>query len=187
MKKIILGTLALCMCFTFLQAQYVPGIKGGLNVADLSNFSGDNRISGHFGVFVHKTLDPNWCIQPELLYSGQGQKYMTSFGERTLALSYIQIPVMAQYYPIRQLYFEAGPQIAFLTSASIKGDNIQKTEVDNSYNKADLGLNFGAGVMATHQLGFYARYSAGLLDVTSNDGINRQNRVGQIGMFVRLH
>src|SRR5215831_3935950 len=186
MKRSILCLSVLLMCFGILRAQWIPGIKGGLNISDLSNFSGDNRVSGHVGFFVHKTLDPNWCIQPEILYSGQGQRYTTVNGDRTLALSYIQVPVMVQYYPIRQLYFEAGPQIGFLTSATIKGDNIAKTEVDNGYNKADLSIGLGAGVFATNNFGFYARYNAGLIDVSTNDGITRLNRVGQIGMFVRL-
>jgi hypothetical protein len=170
-----------------LQAQVTPGIKGGLNVADISNFNGENRVSGHVGLFLHHTINPNWCVQPEVLYSGQGQKYMTVNGERTLALSYIQVPVMIQYYPVKQLYFEAGPQVSFLTSANVKGEGADKVEVDGSYNKADFGINVGAGIAATHNLGFYARYNAGLTDITKNDNITRMNRGGQLGMYVRLH
>ena len=109
MKKCILILSMICLGTIAMQAQITPGIKGGLNVADVSNFNGDNRISGHFGLFLHHTINSNWCVQPEVLYSGQGQKYMTIDGERTLALSYIQVPVMVQYYPVKQLYFEAGP------------------------------------------------------------------------------
>ena len=186
MKKIVVVAALTCCTVIFAQAQLTPGIKGGLNLTDVSNFNGSNRVSGHVGLFLHHTINSNWCIQPEVLYSGQGQKYNTGEGERTLALSYIQVPVMVQYYPVRQLYFEAGPQIAFLTSAKSKGDN-GDVEVDGSYNKADFGLNLGAGIAATKQLGFYGRYYAGLTDISKNNNVTNMNRGGQLGMYIRLH
>jgi hypothetical protein len=187
MKKSILILSMLCLGMIATQAQFTPGIKGGINVADVSNFNGDNRISGHVGLFLHHTINANWCVQPEILYSGQGQKYMTLDGERTLALNYIQVPVMVQYYPVKQLYFEFGPQVSFLTSANVKGGGSDKVEVDGAYNKADFGLNVGIGLAATSNIGFYGRYNAGLTDITKNDNITRTNRVGELGMYVRLH
>ena len=187
MKKIVIMAALACCTISIVQAQLVPGIKGGLNVTDVSNFNGDNRISGHVGLFLHHTINSRWCIQPEILYSGQGQKFNTGEGERTLALSYIQVPVMVQYFPIRQLYFEAGPQVSFLTSAKVKGDNNNDAEVDDNYRKADFGLNLGIGVAATRQLGFYGRYNAGPSDISKNAHVSNMNRGGQLGMYVRLH
>ncbi|MDF2190814.1 porin family protein [Paraflavitalea sp. CAU 1676] len=186
MKKVIVLAALACCSVGFIQAQTAPGIKGGLNLTDVSNFNGSNRVSGHVGLFLHHSLNSRWCIQPELLYSGQGQKYQTGEGERTLALSYIQVPVMIQYYPVKQLYFEFGPQLSFLTSAKVKGGG-NDVEVDGGYRKADVGVNLGVGVAATQQIGFYARYGAGLTDITKNGNTSNMNRVGQLGMFVRLH
>lgn len=186
MKKfVVMAALACCMAGA-IQAQTVPGIKGGLNLTDVSNFNGDNRLSGHVGLFLHHSLNSRWCIQPEILYSGQGQKYQTGEGERTLALSYIQVPVMVQYFPVKQLYLEFGPQVSFLTSAKVKGGN-NDVEVDNAYNKADVGVNLGVGIAATHQLGFYARYNAGLTDISKNNNVTNMNRGGQLGMYLRMH
>lgn len=188
MKKIVVAAALACCIVSFTQAQVTPGIKGGLNLTDVSNFNGDNRVSGHVGLLLHHTINSRWCIQPEILYSGQGQKYNTNTGERTLALSYIQVPVMVQYYPVRQLYFEFGPQVGFLTSAKTKSDDgDNKVEVDDSYRKADVALNLGVGVAATQQLGFYARYNAGLTDISKNNNVTNRNRGGQLGMYVRLH
>ena len=186
MKKVIVLAALACCSVGFIQAQTAPGIKGGLNLTDVSNFNGSNRVSGHVGLFLHHSLNSRWCIQPELLYSGQGQKYQTGEGERTLALSYIQVPVMIQYYPVKQLYFEFGPQLSFLTSAKVKGGG-NDVEVDGGYRKADVGINLGVGVAATQQIGFYARYGAGLTYITKNGNTSNMNRVGQLGMFVRLH
>lgn len=185
MKKLMVVVGLLCVTAGVLQAQFEPGIKGGVNITDITHFNGDNRVSGHVGLFLHKTLNARWCIQPEVLYSWQGQKFQTAAGERTLALNYVQIPVMVQYFPVKQVYLEAGPQLGILTSAKVKNDD-SKTEVDDNYTRADVGINVGVGVAATRQLGFYARYMAGLTDISKNDDRTHSNRGAQIGAYIRL-
>ena len=119
MKTKKLMFLLVCSSLSFfLNAQFTAGLKGGVNFANLNGYNGDSRISLHAGLFLHHTINNRWCFQPELLYSGEGQHYFNSDGEeRILALGYIQIPLMAQYFASRQLYFEAGPQIGILASA----------------------------------------------------------------------
>jgi hypothetical protein len=186
MKKHVLALIMFCITAGSLQAQKMSaGIKGGLNIADVSSMNGDNRLSGHIGLFLHSRLNSQWAIQPELLYSGQGQQYWFINNEYTLALSYLQVPLMFQFYPVRQFYLEFGPQIGFLLSANIKDDE-DKTEVDNGYNKVDAGLGLGFGIQATRMLGFYARYNAGLVDINKTNNVDQYNRVGQIGMSIRF-
>ena len=108
-----------------MAAQPRPGIKAGLNYASLSGYSGDKLLSYHAGVFVHFTINENWGFQPELLYSGEGQHYLVYDNnnenstpiKNTIALNYIQLPLLIQYFPLSSLYFEAGPQLAVLASA----------------------------------------------------------------------
>lgn len=186
MKKYVSALILVCIIASTSQAQKItPGIKGGLNISDVSGINGDNRLSGHVGFFINSRFSPQWSIQPEILYSGQGQQYMVLNNEYTLALSYIQVPIMFQFYPVKQFYLEVGPQIGFLLSANIKDDD-NKTEVDESYKKVEAGISFGAGIQATSMLGFYARYNAGLSDITKNDNRDYFNRVGQIGVSIKL-
>lgn len=187
MKKYVLALGLCCFIAGSSQAQKItPGIKGGLNISDISGFNGDNRLSGHIGLFLNSKINSNWAIQPEILYSGQGQQYNVPFNDdRTIALSYIQIPVMFQYYPTKQFYVEFGPQIGFLLSANDK-DGDDKIEVDNGYKKADVALCFGAGFQVTKMLGFYGRYNAGLADIAKNNNLDFFNRVGQIGISIKL-
>lgn len=186
MKKYVLAFTVLCIVAGSLQAQKMtPGIKGGLNIADVTSTNGDNRLSGHVGLFLHSRINARWSVQPEILYSGQGQQYMVINSEYTLALSYIQVPIMFQFHPVRQFYLEFGPQIGFLLSANSKNDD-DKVEVDGDYKKVDVGISFGAGIQATSMLGFYARYNAGLADITKNDNRDYFNRVGQIGISIKL-
>ena len=94
MKKatMVLSVAVISILFSTVNAQQAIGIKGGLNMTSLSGFEGRDRISAHIGVFLHHTMNKNWCFQPELLYSGEGQRYMSGGVERTLALGYLQLP-----------------------------------------------------------------------------------------------
>jgi hypothetical protein len=186
MKKHLLALVLLFIVAGSSQAQKMtPGIKGGLNISDVSGINGDNRLSGHVGLFLHSRINSNWSVQPEILYSGQGQQYVFLNTEYTLALSYIQVPVMFQFHPVKQFYVEFGPQIGFLLSANVKNDD-NKDEVDDDYKKVDVGISFGAGIQVTSMLGFYARYNAGLADISKNDNRDFFNRVGQLGVAIKL-
>ncbi|THU41759.1 PorT family protein [Niastella caeni] len=186
MKKYALAFMLFCIVAGSTQAQKItPGIKGGLNISDVSGINGDNRLSGHVGLFLNSRFNPMWSIQPEILYSGQGQQYVFLNNEYTLALSYIQIPVMFQFHPVKQFYLEFGPQLGFLLSANVKDDE-DKLEVDEDYKKVDAGIAFGAGIQVTSMLGFYGRYNIGLADITKGDNRDFFNRVGQIGVSIKL-
>jgi len=186
MKKYVLPLLLFSLVAYSSQAQKLtPGIKGGLNISDVSAFNGDNRLSGHVGFFLHSKINSKWSFQPEILYSGQGQRYWVNRDEYTLALSYIQIPLMFQFHPVKEFYLEFGPQIGFLLSANAKNDE-DKTEVDQYFRKVDAAIALGMGVQVTPVLGFYARYNAGLADVHKSNSLDCYNRVGQIGVAIKL-
>lgn len=186
MKKYVLALTMLLILAISSQAQKMSvGIKGGLNISDVAGINGDNRLSGHVGVFLNGRLNKQWSVQPELLYSGQGQQFIFLGREYTLALSYLQLPVMFQFHPIEKFYLEFGPQLGFLLAANNKDDD-NKNEVDEDFKKVDVGLNFGVGIMATRSLGFYARYNLGLSDISKNNQPDYSNRVGQIGVSYKI-
>jgi hypothetical protein len=200
MKKIMLGAsiVALAMIANISHAQNskdhgytMPkmGIKGGVSLMSLSNLEGNQRVTAHAGIFVHNTINKNWCFQPELLYSAQGQKYVTDEGEkRVLALDYIQAPFMMQYFPAQKFYLEFGPQVGLLvnskTKNAVSGDD--KIAVDGGYHKVDVGLNAGLGVNFTDHFGIYGRYTQGLVDVTKSSEAYKLNTGVQLGAAVRF-
>ena len=190
MKKVItiLSVTVVGLFFSTVNAQQAVGIKGGVNIANLSGFEGRSRISAHAGVFLHHTINKNWCFQPELLYSGEGQRYIDNFGtERTLALGYLQLPLMIQYYPAPQVYFEAGPQFGLLLSAQDKVDEeSDHINAKDDFTAAQVALGLGVGFKATEQLILYGRYNFGLTDVTRFDNIVDHSQVGQLGIAIRL-
>ncbi|HEY6062233.1 MAG TPA: porin family protein [Chitinophagaceae bacterium] len=183
------------ICFQFLTttAQLQPGIKAGLNYAGLSGYNGDNLLSFHAGVFVPVMVSKNWRIQPELLYSGEGQHYLvydnnetTTPIRNTIALNYIQLPLVVQYFPLPSLFFEAGPQLAVLASAFSKGLADGHMNVKRSFTNTEFGLNLGAGVLLNQQIGIYGRYCFGLTDVTPYNSVANRSQTGQLGISFLL-
>src|SRR4030095_9562774 len=181
MKKLLLsaGMILLLSSINLVNAQKVqPGIKGGVSFSQVTNLKGDERVTGHGGFFLHSTLNNHWCIQPELLYSAQGQKFRDeNSGDNVLALDYVQLPVMLQYYPASKVYLEAGPQVGLLVNAKTEGpSDANKVDVKDDFKKADFGVNVGLCVNATKNIGIYGRYNFGIMDVTKSDATYRQNR-----------
>jgi hypothetical protein len=194
MKKIMLGAsiIALAVLANPSSAQHKTtqiGVKGGVSFTGVSNLQGNQRTTGHAGIFVHHTINKNWCFQPEVLYAGQGQKFTTIEGDkRTLALDYVQVPLMVQYFPVNKFYVEFGPQVGALVNAKTKntGNGNDKSDVDVNYRKIDAGINAGAGYNITHNVGVYGRYNHGLVDITKSEDTYRRNTGFQLGAAVRF-
>ena len=182
--------ILLCLTCTLTQAQkIIPGFKGGLNFTNVTNIPGDNRISGHLGLFLHTSIAKDWAFQPELLFSGQGERFWWSDARHTWALNYITIPLMFQFYPVRKFYLEAGPQLGIMVAAHDKGPNGYSVSIMDNVHKTDATLNLGMGYYFNRTTGVYFRYGIGLSDITPSDvdHYTYSNRVLQLGMELRLH
>ena len=155
MKKIILVATAF-FAFGFTNAQETKfGVKGGLNLANLTSSDGAKSLVGfNIGGFAEIKLDEKFAIQPELLYSGQGAKFQDV---GNFNLNYIYVPVMAKYSITEEFKIEAGPQVGFLMSAKIDG-----MDAKDLVKSTDFGLNLGAGYDITQNIGLNLRYCMGL-------------------------
>ncbi|MEO8532143.1 MAG: porin family protein [Flavobacterium sp.] len=179
MKKILLLAVVTVLGFTNVNAQEIKfGAKGGLNFASVS---GDNTkgidvvTSFNFGVLSEIPISDQFSFQPELMYSGQGY----SFNDNTIALSYLNIPLMGKYYLTKGLSVEAGPQIGFLLSAKN-----EKTDVKDSFNTFDFGVNFGLGYKLDNGLNFGVRYNLGLTDINNLENSSGKNKNGVLQLSV---
>jgi hypothetical protein len=179
MKKILL-TVIVISSFNALMAQHAEfGIKGGVNLATLNgdnNSELGNRTSFHIGGLAHLHLSKQFAIQPELMYSGQG----ADFSGGDIKLSYINVPVIAQYMFGAGFRIQTGPQFGFLTGAKV-GDSDAK----DSFNGFDLSWSFGAGYLSPTGLGVDARYNLGLTDISDNS-TDVKNSVWQLGLFYQF-
>jgi hypothetical protein len=161
MKKLI---LAICMVplATFTQAQnFQFGLKAGLNV---SNFTGGDfdavkkkaLVGVHAGTYFRFKF-ANFAIQPEAIISTQGAKIDSVSGSYDWKITYVNVPVMAQYYFNGGFYLEAGPQVGFAIS-----QDISNSTIEDFVQELDLSLAAGLGLRAKTGLGIGARYTAGL-------------------------
>jgi hypothetical protein len=156
------------------------GIKGGLNFSTLT--SNQNFKTGfHAGVLWHTHVGPNFALQPELIYSLQGAKLS---GESKLHLAYIHTPFLVQLQFGGGFRLEAGPQLGFLTSAKTQTGNSLEN-VRSNYKMLEAGLAVGFGFLGSSGLGFDARYTYGLSDISKSSG-DVYNRTFQVGLFYQF-
>ena len=195
MKKIIL-TVAAVFAFGFANAQETKfGVKGGLNVANLTGDEDEDnssKVGFHVGGFVEIKVSDKFSVQPELLFSTQGtQAEYSESGvsfKSKINLSYLNIPVMAKYYVAEGFSLEAGPQIGFLTSAKYKieseGNEVEADGKDD-FESVDFGVNFGAGYDFTENLSVGLRYNLGLSNVyktEAGDDFKNSNNVFSVSL-----
>ncbi len=185
MKRILfIVMIAALSVSAFSQAKF--GVKAGLNIAKGSGdaFEGlDSRTAGVFGVFTKVGISESIAFQPELLYSMQGGKTTQDGVDVTLKLDYINLPLMMKFYVGEGFSLNAGPQVGFLASAKVKGEqdgNSAQGDVKELYKGMDFGLNLGMGYETEIGLGFDVRYNLGLSDIPDVDDADGKNGVFQL-------
>ena len=181
------------LCFITVNGQTTLGVKGGVNIATASvaHMEDDGykpRVSAHGGVYVNRMFNKYFAIQPEVFFSGEGRRYMFNSVEHTTLINYLEIPLMLQVYPIKDLYIEAGPQFGLLLSARDKltGQD-HRPDLKADFASAQFSVATGVGFRLVDRVVIYGRYNFGLTDVYSYDAtIIQHSNVGQIGVAIRL-
>jgi len=163
------------------------GIKGGLNLSNISNqtkgidFSGFSTQIKWFGFNAGVLLNIRFGreegiggLQPELLYSNQG----FVFNSNTINFHYITVPLMAKLYLGGNFNFELGPYFSYLIMVS-PNSTVIKTEKYDFFSKSidlnlsdlkngkDFGVAVGVGYDFKHLI-LSARYNHGLFDMAKN-------------------
>ncbi len=165
MKKVLIYLLVTGMmaCMTGVasaQVQLAVGLKGGLNFASLntnssikSNYS--NHTGYHAGAYVMLKFS-KIALQPEVIFSKQGQTFTFNQKDYNSNYDYINIPIMIKLYLVGGLNLQAGPQFGFL--ASSKG--------------SDVSIGVGLGWDLPFGLNVGARYNIGVSDINKYSGSN---------------
>lgn len=193
-------------------AQLSYGVKSGVNLSSIGGESiedVDLRTGFHIGLLGRLELSEKFALQPEIQYSQRGFKSDAEAGdfdpsnpnlpttistvETSSRFDYVDIPLIAQYKLTEGLTVEAGPQLGFFLSESIKvdGDDIDNEQSNSdSFALAEVGLLGGLGYYLDSGLFFQARYILGVTSIfdkdvqtLNDDGVFNRNIQFSIGYF----
>ncbi|WP_201978317.1 porin family protein [Hymenobacter rubidus] len=197
-KLLIIGFLSLFFA-SLAQAQF--GIKGGLNVAELTGSDGQSATYMpfyHVGVFYQANILGPLSIQPEVQYSLQGGNLKSAYTNYDSQLHYLTVPLLAKL-TVGPVFVEAGPQFGLLLSANQSGkyqigftaDGMpaygnESRPATSEFKRGDFSVVGGVGLKLASTFSLGGRLVAGLNDVNDAKnltGVNDprlQNRVFQV-------
>jgi len=195
-------TLLCLFFFTTTQAQqeyFEYGFKGGVNI---SNISGDvdssieSKTSMNIGAYGLYKILPKLGIQAELLYSEQGytnEPVPTPENvekiEEILRMQYINLPVLASYNVIENLWLEGGIQVGYLVDAELEEETVRigdTGQVDSetitigskdNFKDLDVGLAGGLRYKLSQNFMLQARYTQSLNDINEAEPGDQFNSI----------
>lgn len=157
---------------TDAQAQTRFGVRGGLNV---SNISFDNlpdrgeRFGFHAGVFADVPLIPDFIqLQPEVSYSGKGAAFKFLGDDKTLNMEYVDL-LLPVAFRLGSLDLQVGPFASYLISTPDYEVFDNTDVVVDAFKKTDVGLTAGLSYNFD-RLMVGIRYNQGLVDITNDNG-----------------
>ena len=137
------------------------GVKGGVNMADLSgdDVSGDTSFRNGFigGGFADYLLNDRFGVRMELLYVQKGTEGPFPSPEdgdvhdSIVRINYVEVPLLfTGRFPAGEKFalgLFAGPTLAFNTKAEVEVPSHNETEsLDGVVKGFDFGATFGGGI-----------------------------------------
>jgi hypothetical protein len=179
-NNLIFTTVGLLFSFISLYAQdFQIGASVGIDASRfaLSGASGGplqyrSDLAG--GLFVEKGFSSTIGLQMEINYSAQGAGVINADGSTAASyqMNYITIPALVKLYGTPSLSFMAGPQVGFLTGATVKVLGDPDQDVKSQLNSMDLYAVFGTEYRFENGVFIGARYNLGLLNAAEDLGNN---------------
>jgi len=154
------------------------GIKGGLNMA---NLSGDdiegNEMKMAFGggIWMNYAFTEAFSIQPEVMYMMKGAGIEDL--DDGVSLNYIDLNILGKYtIPMEgnfAPYLFGGPYVGMLMTAEAPDEEGEIVDIKDSCKSMDFGAMIGAGfdykLEAGGCISFDARYAMGLTTIDDTE------------------
>jgi hypothetical protein len=151
------------------------GVKAGVNISGQStNVSGadydiQNIVRYNFGGYCNYFFYKFLAVQPELMISGKGVHWKDFYDDMKDILTYVDIPLMIKYQPVRYVNIQVGPQIGFRIRAMQKDmETDLKKEINDYYNFIEYGLACGVEANLPNHINLTVRYVFGLSSATND-------------------
>jgi len=158
------------------------GLKAGINFAELWGEDAlpesDRKVGYSFGVYASFKLAKALKIQPEAIWSLQGE---TSAESGRYKISYLNLPVMLKWTE-GKFYSELGPQLGILTinTAQSVPPHLQLKD----FETFDFAVNVGVGYEIFEDWTIGARYCQGLTNIVADRDL--KNSVIYLGIAYRI-
>lgn len=181
MKKIVLAAVMLLSSVSMFAQQEVGSLtiqpKVGLNVSNVTKTHGDTRIGVVAGAEAEYQLGDIYSIAVGLLYSSQGNKQTVDLpvlgkASVTWAPSYLNIPVVANVYVVKNLAVKLGVQPGFCVAK----DKLKANTFDLSI---PVGLSYEYKNFVLD-----GRYNFGVTNIAK--GVDTKNSVFQFTLGYKL-
>lgn len=170
MKKTLFVLVFACVCVLSAHSQLRFGIRGGLNVTEVSGDWDefiDKDVTGfHIGPTIEWLIGGTFGIEGSVLYSEKGIKIRN---RKKDTFGYIDVPVSLKYrFQISNIinpFIDAGPYVSFRVSGEDSFNESWETIGDQWKAKTfGAGLNFGAGIELLRHLQIKGNYGLSLTD-----------------------
>ncbi len=199
--------------FSFQSFAQTFGVKAGLNMSKITEVEEAKMLLGfHVGAIAEMDIAEQFAVETGLILSTKGVKLEGSGSEEDVTFTmtvkmrpiYLEIPVNAKYkidLGGKNLYFAAGPYLAFGVGGNIKADidiggiksenNSESLKWGNSdedhIKRMDFGINIGAGVDLGH-IGVGVQYGLGLSQIIPDDDMDKtkSNRVLSLSLSYKF-
>jgi hypothetical protein len=161
MKKTLLIISLIILTITTVKAQEKIqfGAKGGVNFTTMTSdilYDKEYKTGFHIGVLAEIPFGNKFSLQPEILYSTHGVKgkvillYVPFPGAPVppplsgeFKLNYIQVPVLAKIYLVKNFSLELGPSFNFLVLDEDNYGTVSLTDIGSKFEFSGiLGLSY---------------------------------------------
>lgn len=178
MKKRLFMALAVSLLAAVslsAQFQFGAGVKGGMNLATQST-TGEGEgvavrqlIGYNGGVYGNLFISDMFGLQAELVVCTRGSDWDDVYYNVKDKLTYIDLPLLLKFQPIKYANVHVGPQFGYLLVAKQEDKNDGEIyDIMDWYNKLDVGLAFGAEANLPFRINFTVRYVLGLVSATND-------------------
>lgn len=171
MKKILLTMAALFVAVTMnAQGEGSMFVKpmAGLSYATVTSSDTKMKLGFVGGAEFGYNFTENITFTGGLLYTMAGAKIDNGdFDDLKATLSYLNIPILFNYYVIPGLALKTGIQPGILLSSKVKAGNIEVTGTDG-LNTVDITVPFGVSYEVSDFVVDF-RYNLGLLKIAKDD------------------
>ena len=161
--------------------------KAGINISKITGSEAKSKVGFVGGVEAEYGIAESFGLSFGALYSMEGAKgdLVVATGNGASAylvpdakvnLGYINIPILAQYYPVKGLAFKAGIQPAFKVSAKASKDGESAKMKDLGYDVNAFNLSIPVGISYEYaKVVLDFRYNIGLTKIVKDSEKGRNS------------